>query len=235
MPGERIRRKMKETKNNKDLPYEKFETLGPEALTDAELLAIMIRCGCEGADALQIAGEVLALSNEKNSIIGLHHVTMQDLIRIKGIGKVKAIRIMCVVELTKRMTMQKRKEHLSFSNPRTVAEYYMERFRHLETEQVLLVLTDNKNNLITDIIISMGTVNASLLSPREIFIEALHYHAVHVLLLHNHPSGDPTPSKQDLKITKMILESSKLLNIPLVDHIIIGDNKYISLKEQGLL
>ena len=218
-----------------DLPYEKFEKLGAGALSDTELLAIIIRCGTVGANSLFIAQQVLGLSNEKNTILGLQNISIKELEQIKGIGRVKAVRIMCVVELTRRMTMQKRKESLCFSKPKTVADYYMEQLRHLETEQVLLLLTDNKNNLITEIIISKGTVNTSLISPREIFIEALRYHAVHILLLHNHPSGDPTPSRQDISITKIINDAAKLLNIPLVDHIIIGDNKYISLKEQGLL
>lgn len=236
MPGEQIRRIMKDIDvKNKELPYEKFESLGPDALSDTELLAIIIRSGTVGFDSVSIARQVLALSKEKDTILGLQNITLPELERIKGIGKVKAIRIMCVVELTRRMTMQSRKESLCLSKPSTVADYYMEQFRHLETEQVLLILTDNKNNRITDIIISKGTVNTSLISPREIFLEALRYHAVHVLLLHNHPSGDPTPSNQDIQITKMIKEASKILNIPLVDHIIIGDNKYISLKEHGLL
>ena len=218
-----------------DLPYEKYEKLGPLALSDTELLAIIIRCGTIGENSLEVAGKVLKLSNEKNKILGLQRISIQDLERIKGIGRVKAIRIKCIVELTRRMSMQSRKSSLCFSKPKTVADYYMEQFRHLETEQVMLVLTDNKNNRIKEIIISKGTVNTSLISPREIFIEALQYRAVHIFLLHNHPSGDPTPSNQDLEITKIIYDSSKLLNIPLVDHIIIGDNKYISLKEHGLL
>ena len=226
---------MENTIEQQDLPYEKFEKLGALALSDTELLAIIIRCGTVGADSISVARQVLALSKEKDTILGLQNITQMELEQIKGIGKVKAIRIMCVVELTRRMTKQSRKTAICFSKPATVADYYMEQLRHLETEQVLLVLTDNKNNYITEIILSKGTVNTSLISPREIFIEALRYHAVHILLLHNHPSGDPTPSRQDLNITRLISDASKLINIPLVDHIIIGDNKYISLKEQGLL
>lgn len=221
--------------NNDDLPYEKFERLGPEHLSDVELLAIIIRSGTVGINSLEVAEKVLKLANDDNKISGLHKISVEELERIKGIGKVKAIRIKCIVELTRRMAMQTRRTSVCFSDPKTVADYYMEQMRHLEAEQVLLILTDNKNNVIKEIIISKGTVNSSLLSPREIFIEAIRYHAVHILLLHNHPSGDPTPSRKDVEITKIIDDSSKLLNIPLVDHIIIGDNKYISLKEHGLL
>ena len=221
--------------NKEDLPYEKFERLGPEALSDVELLAIIIRSGTVGINSLEVAQKILKLANEDNKISGLHNISVEELERIKGIGKVKAIRIKCIVELTRRMTMQTRRTSVCFTDPKTVADYYMEQMRHLEAEQVLLILTDNKNNVMKEIVISKGTVNSSLLSPREIFIEAIRYHAVHILLLHNHPSGDPTPSRKDVEITKIISDSSKLLNIPLVDHIIIGDNKYISLKEHGLL
>lgn len=221
--------------NNDDLPYEKFERLGPEPLSDVELLAIIIRSGTVGINSLEVAEKILKLANDDNKISGLHKISVEELERIKGIGKVKAIRIKCIVELTRRMAMQTRRTSVCFTDPKTVADYYMEQMRHLEAEQVLLILTDNKNKVIKEIIISKGTVNSSLLSPREIFIEAIRYHAVHILLLHNHPSGDPTPSRKDVEITKIIDDSSKLLNIPLVDHIIIGDNKYISLKEHGLL
>ena len=122
-----------------------------------------------------------------------------------------------------------------FNNPVIVADYYMERMRQLETEHIYLLLTDTKNRLIKEILLSKGTVNASIISPREIFIEALRYQAVHIILLHNHPSGDPTPSNQDVEITSRIKEVSHLMNIVLVDHIIIGDNRYTSLKEEGYL
>ena len=124
---------------------------------------------------------------------------------------------------------------LSFDDPATVAGLYMERMRHLETEHVYLLLCDSKNHIIKEILLSKGTVNASVVSPREIFIEALRYHAVSVLLIHNHPSGDPDPSEQDIMVTHKILEASRMIQIPLLDHIIIGDNIYTSLKEKGYL
>ncbi len=222
--------------NTNEFPYERFERVGAHALTDAELIAIILRTGTVGEDALALAHKVLSLtSGSATGILALNSISLEELLQIKGIGKVKAIRLKCVAEICARMQKRNREHMISFQNPASVAELYMERMRHLETEHVYLLLCDNKNHIIKEILLSKGTVNASMLSPREIFIEALRYHAVHVLLIHNHPSGDPSPSKEDITITQTILESSILIQIPLLDHIIIGDNTYISLKEKGYL
>lgn len=220
-------------KENKELPCEKYERLGPEFLTDAELLAILLRTGTRGENVLSIAERII--NSSEGGILALQYMPLESLLEMKGIGKAKAVRLKCVCELSKRITMRTRMKGLNFNSSATIAKYYMEMLRHLETEHVYLILTDNKNCLIREIMISKGTVNASLLSPREIFMEALKHQAVHIFLLHNHPSGDPTPSSQDITITNQILEASRILNIPLIDHIIIGDNKYISLKEKGYL
>ncbi len=223
-------------KKDGQLPYERFEKLGPEALTDVELVAIIIRCGTIGADSIQLAEKVMHLQGrDQDGILSLIHVSMHELMQIKGIGQVKAVRLKCVAELSRRISRQHHKKNLCFNNPKSVADYYMESLRHLENEQVLLILTDNRNGLIHEEVMTRGTVNSSLLSPREVFILALKYQAVHIFLLHNHPSGDATPSRQDIELTKHISDISKIINIPLVDHIIIGDNKYTSLKENGLL
>ena len=223
-------------KENTEFPYERFERVGAQALTDAELIAIMIRTGTVGEDALALAHRVLALTSGRTTgILALNSIPLEELLQIKGIGKVKAIRLKCVAEICARMQTRRREPFLSFDNSATVAELYMERMRHLETEHVYLLLCDNKNHIMKEILISKGTVNASVISPREIFIEALRFHAVHIVLIHNHPSGDPTPSSADIAITQTILEASQLIQIPLLDHIIIGDNKYESLKEKGYL
>lgn len=222
--------------DKKEYPYERFEQLGAQALTDAELIAIIIRTGTVGEDALSLAHKVLDLTNDgKNGILALHSIPLEELLKIKGIGKVKAIRLKCVAEICARMQTRNRQKNPAFHDPASVAELFMERMRHLETEHVYLLLCDNKNRIIKEILLSKGTVNASVLSPREIFIEALRFHAVCIFLIHNHPSGDPTPSRQDIEITNTILEVSRLIQIPLLDHIIIGDNTYISLKEKGYL
>lgn len=223
-------------KDKQEFPYERFENMGPQALTDAELVAIILRTGTIGEDALALARRVLSIkSGNREGILALNSVPLEELMKIKGIGKVKAIRLKCVAEICARMQMRHYEQTVSFSNPSSVALYYMERLRHLETEHVYLILTDCKNRFMKEILLSKGTVNMSVLSVREIFVEALRYQAVNILLLHNHPSGDATPSRQDIFITEQIREASRLLNIPLLDHIIIGDNIFTSLKEKGYL
>ncbi len=216
------------------LPYEKFEKYGAETLTDAELLAIIIRTGTKDSNSIELGKKVLTLGTgigQANGILSLQHLTLEELMKIKGIGKVKAIRIKCVTEFSKRIAMETFKKGIRFDRPSTIADYYREQVRHLEVEQVILVMTDSKNQFLKDCILSTGTVNMSLISPREIFMTAIRMQAVNILLVHNHPSGDPTPSKDDIEITKRIHEASRIMNIPLVDHIIIGDNTYMSLKE----
>lgn len=216
------------------LPYEKFETFGAQSLTDSELLAIIIRTGTKDANSVELGKKILNLtggSGQTNGLLSLQHLTLEELMGIKGIGKVKAIRIKCVTEFSRRIAMETFKKGIRFDKPATIADYYKEQVRHLEVEQVILVMTDGKNQFLKDCVLSSGTVNMSLISPREVFMTALKSQAVHILLVHNHPSGDPTPSKDDIEITKRIHEASQLMNIPLVDHIIIGDNTYMSLKE----
>lgn len=224
------------TNNNLEFPYERFENYGPQALTDAELVAIIIRTGTVGEDALTLARKVLSLDADSGQgILALNSVPLEELMKIKGIGKVKAIRLKCVAEICARMQMRHPKNAVLFADPASVADYYMERLRHLKSEHVYLILTDTKNRFLKEILISKGTINMSLMPVREIFVEALRYQAVHILLLHNHPSGDATPSRQDIEITGQIAQASRLLNIPLLDHIIIGDNTFTSLKEKGYL
>ena len=216
------------------LPYEKFETFGAGSLTDAELLAIIIRTGTKESNSIELGKKILNLSigsGQANGLLSLQHLTLEELMKVKGIGKVKAIRIKCVTEFSKRIAMETFKRGIRFDKPATIADYYKEQVRHLEVEQVILVMTDSKNQFLKDCILSTGTVNMSLISPREVFMTALKMQAVHILLVHNHPSGDPTPSADDIAITKRIHEASQIMNIPLVDHIIIGDNSYMSLKE----
>lgn len=220
---------------NMEQPYEKFLKLGSEYLTDAELLAIIIRTGTKEENSVEIGQRVLKLSDERYGLLGLHHISIEELMTIHGIGEVKAVKIKCIAELSKRISKMSAGLKLQINSPKTVADYYMEELRHIETERILLVMLDNKNRIIKDIVISQGTVNASILSPREIFLIALRYKAVYILILHNHPSGDPTPSKQDIAITKRMKEVADLIGIPLIDHIVIGDNKYISFKEKRYL
>ena len=199
-------------------------------------LAIILRTGTRNCPALKLAEQILSLSAQrKRGLNLLHHISLKELMEIPGIGEVKAVKIKCVAELAMRMSRERAASTLRFNMPDTVADYYMENMRHQEKEIVLLLLLDNKLNLIEEYMISIGTVNASLVSAREIFIQALKYRACHLMLLHNHPSGDPKPSNQDILITQKIKKAGELMDIPLIDHIIVGDGCYISLKEEHLI
>ena len=216
-------------------PYEKCVAYGAEILTDAELVACILRSGTKEYTSVALADHLLNLRKGKTGLSGLCTMTFEELSLVPGIGKVKAIQIQCIFELARRLSRQKAKNYLKFSSPESIADYYMEDFRHKEQEQLLLLLLDNKSNLLGEEIIYTGTVNASLVSPREIYLEAFRYHAVNIILLHNHPSGDPTPSDADLRITRKVEEAGRFLDIPLLDHIVIGDQSYVSFREQGYL
>lgn len=216
-------------------PYEKCEQYGVHSLSDAELLAVIIRNGTRELRSIDLAVQILGHSKECQGLLGLHYITLAELKKINGIGRVKALQLLCIVELAKRMYKEQKKDRVSFLNPETIADYYMQDLRHLTTEQVILLALDIKSCLIQDIIISKGTVNASFSNPRDIFIAALKYGAVSVILLHNHPSGDPTPSREDVITTQRLRDAGELIGIPLMDHIIIGDNTYVSLKERGII
>ncbi|MBH1940867.1 DNA repair protein RadC [Mobilitalea sibirica] len=216
-------------------PYEKCERYGASYLSDAELLAVILRTGTKNLRAIDLAVNILNYSLTNPGLKGLNYLTMKELVKINGIGRVKAIELLCLTELTKRMSKEIHQNSLKFVTPESVANYYMQDLRHLTREQVLLLMMDSKSKLLKDMIISTGTINASIMPAREVFVQALKYEAVNIILLHNHPSGDPTPSAEDIRVTKRMKEAGNLVGITLMDHIIIGDNRYISLKEQGLL
>ena len=182
-----------------------------------------------------MANEILGIKDQYPGLIGLDHLTMNDLMKIKGIGKVKAMQIMCVAELSKRMARATQDEGVFFVKPKDIARYYMQELRNLDYEKVVLVLLNSKNKVVKEIELSKGTVNASLISPREVFIYALMYDAVNIALIHNHPSGNPEPSSADILVTNRVRDTGKLIGIELIDHIIIGDNKYTSLRESGMM
>ncbi len=221
-------------------PYEKCLALGAKALTDAQLLAVILRTGTSGLNATGLAYNVFAASgsfdkNGGNQLLNLINLSIPELMKIKGIGRVKAIQIQCICELSRRIAKQTAGKRLDFGSPQTIAEYYMEDMRHLEKEHLILVLLDGKCCLIKDLVVTIGTVNSSLVNTREIFAEALKYNAVSIVLLHNHPSGDSTPSRNDLAVTERIARAGEIMGINLIDHIIIGDNNYTSLKEKEFI
>lgn len=219
-----------------NLPYEKFLAYGSEHLTESELLAIILRTGTRSASALRVAEQVLELAQPpREGLLGLYDVSLEQLMSVRGIGEVKAIQLKCLTELSMRISRATAREGLVFCNSRSVAEYFMEQLRHRTTECVILVCLDSKGQSLRESLLSNGSVRMSLISPREIFMEALQQKAVNILLVHNHPSGDPTPSKSDRMLTQNIREMGEKLEIPLLDHIIIGDNRYTSFKELSLL
>lgn len=214
-------------------PYEKCERYGAEFLTDAELLAVIIRTGTCGNTAVELARSILL--KKSGNLLVLYQMSLSELKTIPGIGRVKAIQLKCVAELSKRIAMTKQSYSVVLSDAESVASYYMEKLRHEEQEHLILSMFDTKCRLIQDVVLTIGTVNASYISPREIFMKALEHHAVHIILLHNHPSGSARPSRQDIEVTRQIMEGGRLLGIELADHIIIGDKQYYSFREQGML
>ncbi len=226
---------LKEMYAPEELPYDKFLRVGAESLSDAELLAIMLRTGTRDKTPIELGREVLQLAGGKWGLLGLHHFDVKELMQIQGIGEVKAVQLLCIAEIAKRTANMQARAKLCFDNPATVAMYYMERMRHNPTERLMLVLLDNRKDIINDAVISVGTANSTLVSPREICTRALREEASFIMLLHNHPSGDPTPSRQDILVTKKVKDVADLIEIPLLDHIIIGDKRYTSFSEKGLL
>lgn len=216
-------------------PYEKAAETGVESLSDGELLAVILRTGARETSARDLAEEVLKLG-KPSGLLGLLHHSLPDYREIRGIGQVKAIQLASIGELSKRIWKAAQSEdELICSHPAAIADYFMEEMRHMEQEHLKLLILNTKNILIKDVDISKGTVNASLATPRELFIEALRYRGSSVILLHNHPSGDASPSQEDCLFTIRVAEAGKLMGIPLLDHIIIGDTSYVSLKERGIL
>ncbi len=216
------------------MPFEKCLKYGPSVLSDKELLMIFIRSGNAGNSCEDIAEYMLSV-NSGEGILGLFNMSVKELMKIKGIGEVKAVQLSSMLELSRRIRQASLINRTSFTDPTSVAEYYMEEMRYLKREMTKVLFLDTKGGLIKDFDLSMGTVNSSLVSPREIFIEALAADAVNIILLHNHPSGDPTPSRDDIDVTKRVKRSGDILGIKLLDHIIIGDKKFVSLNVMGYI
>ncbi len=223
-------------RTGRDMPYERFLRFGAENLTESELLAIILRTGTRDHSALELAEQVLAMARyPREGLLGLYDVTLEELMGIKGIGMVKAVKLKSLTELSMRISRATAREGLRFDCAAAVAEYFMEKLRHRDTECVVLVCLDAKGQMIREKMLSEGSVRMSLISPREIFLEALQCHAVNLILVHNHPSGDPAPSRADRELTLNLRELGEKMDIPLLDHIIIGDKRYSSFRELSFL
>lgn len=214
------------------MPYEVVKEYGAEELDDKELLAVFIRTGTRKQNAVEVADRVLNSFPERN-LLGLCHIPWKELMKIPGIGEVKAIRLKCLAELARRISKMEARKGLKFDQPGTIWQYYKESLRHEEREKVILIMLDQKLQMLSDAVLSIGTVRESIVSPRELFLLALKEKAVQIMLVHNHPSGDPTPSRADLAITRRVQMLGAMMEIPLTDHIIIGDKTYCSLREKG--
>lgn len=230
---------MKQTKIERLLPreqrpYEKCQEKGAEALTNQELIAILLRTGSVEESALELAGRILHSVSGEEGLKALTAMSIEQLMQIRGIGKVKAMQLKCICELSRRMAKETSGPFLSMTSPSVIAAYYMEDMRHKNQEELILLMLNGKNRRIGELVISRGTVNASIITPREIFLEAFRHHAVSIVLLHNHPSGDPAPSEEDHILTIRVWEVGELMGLSLLDHIIIGDCCYYSFKERGV-
>ena len=216
-------------------PYEKCAALGPEALSDAELLAVILRTGSRKMSSLELAAHILSESVPPG-LTGLLHQSLEEWKEIPGVGDVKAVELLCIGELSSRIWKKlSHEEAQDFKDPSRIASYFMESLRHAEQEELHLMLLNTRGSLIREKMIFRGTINASLASPREIFLEAFSGRAVSIVLVHNHPSGNPEPSQDDILLTVKVREGGDILGIPLLDHIIIGDMQYYSFREEGLL
>ena len=219
-----------------DRPYEKCLCFGPGVLSDAELLAVIIRTGSRDHSSLDLAGKLLALGSPGDGLLGLLHHSLNDFMKIKGVGKVKGVQLLCIGELSRRIwKKQTGINRISFEHPSQISDYYMEDMRHLEQEEIRVMFLNTKQAMIRDQIMARGTVNASVMTPREVLIEGLRCRAVSMVLVHNHPSGDPTPSRADMLLTKRLKEAGDLVGITLIDHVVIGDRRYLSFREENLM
>ncbi len=214
-------------------PYRKCEAFGVEALTDAELLAIILRTGTKDMDALELAEELL--TGHEDSLLNLIDLSVSELKSLPGIGRVKAMELKAITEIARRLSRAYYRHHLNYSDSASVASYYMEELRHEKQELLLVVLFDTKGGVIREKVITKGTLSTTLFPPREIFHFVIRENAAFFLLMHNHPSGCPNPSREDLQATKEIASLAEALNLCLIDHIIIGDRLYYSFREHDLI
>ena len=220
---------------DRDRPYERCLLKGPSSLSDAELLAVIIRTGTNGMNAVTLAEKLLETAGREQGIAGIMRLTASEMMKLPGIGQVKAVQLMCVGELSKRISAFRARKSLLFSDPETISRYFMEQLRHEEQELLVLVMLDTRLGAIGEKILTRGTVNASMISVREIFMTALRNDAVNIVLVHNHPSGDPSPSGEDVRVTSAVHEAGKLMGITLLDHVIIGDGTWFSFQMEGYL
>lgn len=215
-----------------DRPRERLLKLGASHLSNQELLAILIGSGTKKESVMTLSNRVLM---HFEGLKLLKDATIEELTAIKGIGDAKGVLILSAIELGKRMNEYKPEERYIIRSPEDGADYVMEEMRNLNQEHFVALFLNTKNQIMHRQTIFIGSLNASIVHPREIFREAVKRSAASIIVAHNHPSGDPSPSQEDIHVTRRLVESGKMIGIELLDHLIIGNRKFVSLKEKGYL
>ena len=215
-----------------DRPREKLARFGAAALGDNELVAIVLGQGPARASALDLANALLASAG---GVEGLTRVRHEDLVSLRGIGRARAAQVLAAVELGRRSVTRSSRERVQVTSPRSVAEYLMPQYGNRPVEQFGVLLLDTKHKVLRATVLSVGTLDASIVHPREIFREATAGGAAAVVLFHNHPSGDPEPSREDRRLTERLIAAGVVMGIDVLDHIILGDACYFSFREKGTL
>lgn len=213
-------------------PRERLIRYGAQSLSNSELIAVILRNGIKNENVLNLSSRLITICD---GIDGLFNRTAEELMDIGGIGIAKASQIAAIGELSKRFRAFKSGNTCKVSRPKDAADYVMEEMRHYNVEILKVIMLNVKNVVIASKNVSMGNLNSSIVHPREIFCEAIRRNCYSIIICHNHPSGDPTPSSEDINITHRIKECSKIIGIELLDHIIIGNGDYVSLKEKGIM
>ncbi len=212
-------------------PVEKCLSMGIESLSNSELLALLINSGTSERSAKDLAEEILAKS--RDGISHLRESSVEELMTVRGIGSSKAARIMAAVELGKRIALRPVKKGMIIEDDEDVAELFMEEMRRLKKEMFKAVLLNSKGGVISVETVSIGELSSTIVHPREVFCQAVKKSAAAIVFVHNHPSGDPMPSDEDIATTARLKECGRLLGIRVVDHLIIGDGRYMSLRAMG--
>ena len=215
-------------------PREKLIRQGAASLSDTELLAILLRTGTSSVSVLHLAEEVLAKYQDKG-LVSIMNISPQEIASVHGVGLAKAATIVAAVELGRRLSTRAAQKQEKIEGPEDVARYASPLLRFEQKEHFLVMLLDVRNRVLAMPTVSIGSLTASVAHPREIFREAIRYSAANMILIHNHPSGDPTPSREDVQITKQMMKAGEIMGIPVLDHIIIAGDGFLSLKEADCL
>lgn len=213
-------------------PRERLVQSGAASLSNQELLAILLRTGTKSESVLQLSNRLL---NHFDGLNLLKDASLEEITKTKGIGLAKAVQIMAAVEFGRRISNLAFDDRYSIRSPEDGANYVMNDMRFLAQEHFVCLYLNTKNQVLHKQTIFIGSLNASIVHPREVFKEAFRRSAASIICIHNHPSGDPTPSREDIEVTKRLVECGRIIGIDILDHLIIGEKKFISLKEKGYL